>query len=283
MKQACRACKAHDARLLFDIGGNRVVRCCRCSHVYLDVVHDNSSIDALYAHYEERYFDRSSREIEQETLTNFDTYLENCRRFCLSLPAGPRLLDIGCGAGHLLERAQKHGFEVEGQDICGPLLDMAARRFGCTVHRGFLCDVELPPHSFDVIAMVDVLEHLKDPETELGLVRTLRKPGGILFILTPNDQALVRRLAKLSYTLSFHRFVFPMKSLYYIDHLSYFNRRSLSLLLKRTGFEMVHCETKNPELTRLSLPPAYRFCTKLLFLLSGHLNNMAGKLIVYAK
>ena len=88
-----------------------------------------------------------------------------------------------------------------------------------------------------MITMYDLVEHLADPVGDLCAVHRLLKPGGVLFVLTPNDEALVRRISKALFHLSLGRFDRPMRKLYYPDHLSYFTARSLTELFARTGFE----------------------------------------------
>jgi hypothetical protein len=115
------------------------------------------------------------------------------------------------------------------------------------------------------------------------IVYDLLKTGGILFILCPNEDALIRKLSKLAYFLSFHHFDEPMQRLYYQDHLSYFSRESLITFLKQFGFEIVFLETRNQELGRLQLSPIFRLGVRLFFHISRYFTNLGGKLIVYAR
>ena len=82
--------------------------------------------------------------------------------------------------------------------------------------------------------MYDLVEHLAEPCVDLRAVHRLLKPGGVLFVLTPNDDALVRTISKQLYRFTRGRFDRPMKKLYYPDHLSYFTKQSLHELLTRT-------------------------------------------------
>ena len=61
------------------------------------------------------------------------------------------------------------------------------------------------------------------------------KSGGVFFALTPNDEALLRRISRVLFAASLHSFRDPMRRLYYPDHLSYFTAESLSQLLVPPG------------------------------------------------
>ena len=98
-----------------------------------------------------------------------------------------------------------------------------------------------------------MVEHLAEPCVDLRAVHRLLKPGGVLFVLTPNDDALVRTISKQLYRFTRGRFDRPMKKLYYPDHLSYFTKQSLHELFTRTGFEVLDWHTKNQELGRLEI------------------------------
>jgi SAM-dependent methyltransferase len=70
----------------------------------------------------------------------------------------------------------------------------ARQRFGLRVHQGTLEDAHLWPHTFDVVTMWDVLEHLYQPVQTLRHVRRLLRPDGILVVRVPNLDAWDARL-----------------------------------------------------------------------------------------
>jgi 2-polyprenyl-3-methyl-5-hydroxy-6-metoxy-1,4-benzoquinol methylase len=281
-QQACRACGLIRVKRLFIIGGNRVLRCLDCGHTYLDVIHDPESIRRMYETYEtgmQFYF----QDVDDEVIQNIDRYLKRCRDYCARSGRKPRLLDIGCGAGILLERAKAQGFICEGVEICEPLAKTARERVGCGIHRAFLEDLNLPDNTFDVVTMYDLVEHLQHPVQEIRRAQRLLHPGGILFILTPNNDALIRRVAQWSYRLTLHQFQRPLRALYYSHHLSYFSSDSLQTLLHRVGFHVLRTETRNPELSRLTLSNTERRAVRALFRVSELFPSLGGKLILWAK
>ena len=283
MNHICRVCQSPNLHFLFAINSSRFVRCHTCTHVFLDSTYDDDSIKKLY----ERYGDEKGKTyfqgINADVLNSIDSYLRTCREYCRTDSSPLRLLDIGCGTGALLHRAKKLGFAIEGIEICEPLAKDAARNAGCPVHNTPLNHVALPEDSFDVVIMYDLIEHLQDPVGDMNSIYRLLKKGGILFILTPNDNALLRKISRVLYRASFHLFRKPMERLYYPDHLSYFTSNSISAFLKRFDCEIVLLETRNQELSRLELPSISRWAVRAIFHLSEYFRDLGGKLVVYAR
>jgi 2-polyprenyl-3-methyl-5-hydroxy-6-metoxy-1,4-benzoquinol methylase len=148
------------------------------------------------------------------------------------------LLDIGCGRGHLLRAARKRGWQVTGFDVDPETVEEVATEFDLEIHSGDFMDLELAPHSFDVVAMHHVLEHLKDPAAVLRRVREILRPGGLLFVALPNIDGL-------SSTIKFSLEKMGLRkkgigSYYDADHhLFYFSPQSLGRFLDGQGFKTV--------------------------------------------
>ena len=281
-RQACRACGLDDVKALFALGNNRVLRCLECGHTYLDVVHDLQSIRRMYENYEDQMQFRL-QDANEEVTGNIDAYLKRCRAYCETLERTPRLLDVGCGSGVLLDRAKALNFICEGVEICESLAISSQERLGCKIHRAFLGELDLPDNSFDIITLYDLIEHLQNPVQEIRHVYRLLHPGGILFVLTPNNDALIRRVAQWSYRLTFHQYQRALRTLYYSQHLSYFSADSLQALLHRVGFQVLHTETRNPEMSRLVLSSVERRAVRAVFGISKRFPSLGGKLILWAR
>ncbi|MGH9428528.1 MAG: class I SAM-dependent methyltransferase [Terriglobia bacterium] len=280
---SCRACGSSNTGLLFEIEQRRVRRCSDCTHVYLDVVHNAESIRNIYSAYGDggrsQYFAGIDREVE----VNLDSYLQRCKAAVGNQNSELHLLDIGCGNGALLRRAQAHGFVAAGVEISAALASLVKDQLGCEVYQQFLSELDLPESSFDVVTMYDLIEHAENPRQDLEHVLRILKPGGVFFALTPNDQALLRRISRVLFAASLRSFSDPMRRLYYPDHLSYFTAESLSRLLRSTGFELISLESVNQELSRVQLSPVEKLAVKSAFWASKPFPKLGGKLVVYAR
>jgi SAM-dependent methyltransferase len=142
-----------------------------------------------------------------------------------ALPGG-RLLDVGCGSGDFLAQMSALGWRTEGVDP-DPAAVAGARAAGLDVTEGTLAELDDAEHAgaFDAITLSHVIEHLHEPAAELRRIRRLLRPGGLLWIATPNLEGLGHR-----------RFRTAWLGLDPPRHLVLFTRPSLEDLLRRIGF-----------------------------------------------
>lgn len=115
-------------------------------------------------------------------------YARVIRRLC---PAGGRLLDFGCGTGHLLKRLTAD-FEAFGYDPA------PAARSQCRTNAPDAVVLEewesLPRASFDAIVSLHTMEHLAYPLPTLRRLAEKLVPDGIFLMVVPNPQGLGHRL-----------------------------------------------------------------------------------------
>lgn len=146
----------------------------------------------------------------------------------LPLPRiGATLLDVGCGDGSFLEAAGRAGWSARGVEIDPHAVD-ECRESGLDVTLDTIESVDLPRESLDAVTFQHVLEHLHDPRAALVRARELLRPGGLLWLATPNlDSAGHARFGAEWLGLEVPR------------HLVVFTRRALERLVVDAGFEVV--------------------------------------------
>jgi SAM-dependent methyltransferase len=155
------------------------------------------------------------------------------------LPATPggRLLDVGSGSGEFVAQMAALGWRAEGVEP-DPAAVASAREAGLPVTQGTLSDLDPAEHAdaFDAVTLSHVIEHLHDPAEDLRRIRPLLRPGGLLWIATPNLEALgLRRFGRDWVNLDPPR------------HLVLFTRASLERLLRDTGFEPLAAPPASPQ------------------------------------
>ena len=100
-------------------------------------------------------------------------------------PKGARILELGAGTGHNLFMLSRFG-EVEASELDPIARKLASERLGSEVKEAALPDLSMfPADSYDLIALLDVLEHVPDDKGSLEAIKTRLKPGGALLLTVP--------------------------------------------------------------------------------------------------
>jgi len=135
------------------------------------------------------------------------------------------LLDIGAGSGILVEQAISLGYEAVGVEPSQWLAVKAQEHQLPVVCSSFPCaDIS---GKFDVITLVDVLEHVTNPVELLSDFAGYLKPEGVGIIVTPDINSLMAKIIGKSW---WH---------FRIAHVGYFSRKTLIIALKKAGLEPI--------------------------------------------
>lgn len=129
-------------------------------------------------------------EISAITLKRFD---ENMEGFAPYRKLN-RILDVGCGNGHLLQAAIRQNWEAHGTEFTDEAVSICSSN-GIPIKKGILDVSNYPAKSFDVICFVEVIEHIQHTREELTKFHLLLRKGGLLYITTPNFKALSGKFA----------------------------------------------------------------------------------------
>lgn len=140
---------------------------------------------------------------------------------------GGQLLDVGCGNGNFLELARSAGWQVRGLDL-DPIAVAAARARGLDVLEGTMALLDGESECYDYITLSHILEHVYDPWDVLNSCHRLLKPGGVLWLETPNMNGRGRSVFG-----SFWRGLEPPR------HLQLFSRKSLRDKVAEIGFSNI--------------------------------------------
>jgi SAM-dependent methyltransferase len=100
---------------------------------------------------------------------------------------GGRMLEIGCAGGFFLDEARKHGFETVGIETNGLMASHARDRLRLNVLHARIEDVpdDAFEDRFDVVVLMDVLEHLPHPRALFGKLKSWMTPRGCVFVRGP--------------------------------------------------------------------------------------------------
>lgn len=204
------------------------VRCNDCEHFYLN---PRPAIDQLslmypanYGTFSNRFQGRANILARIKTLVN----RKRLKNVLAVLPTGGRILDVGCGNGELLIalREARPDLELFGLDWHFPSTTrQALESKGIQLIESALETAELPPVPFDLIILLQLIEHLWEPEKSLSQLIAALSDGGRLLIETPNTDGWDRKLFSEG---AWGGYYFPR-------HLNLYNFERLGSLLRKAG------------------------------------------------
>jgi 2-polyprenyl-3-methyl-5-hydroxy-6-metoxy-1,4-benzoquinol methylase len=154
-----------------------------------------------------------------------------------------KLLDIGFGEGGLLSVAEKNGWKCFGTELSPQSLKYGAER-GWQVSKDAESDSRFPQNGFDVVTLVELIEHVPNPDDFLQTAFSFLRPGGLLYLTTPNTQSINRRWLGVDWTV-----ISPP------EHITIWSPAGIKKALTRNNFtpQEIRTEGFNPVeiLTRL--------------------------------
>jgi len=135
---------------------------------------------------------------------------------------GLRILDIGCWTGELMEDLPeswiKSGVEINS------IAAKKAREKGLQVFEEKIELLQDQNESYDLILMMDVLEHLSDPLEDMKSIERLLVPGGLFVALTGNVESLASKVFKGCW----YYYNYP-------DHVTFFSKKSFNIVFQKAG------------------------------------------------
>lgn len=136
------------------------------------------------------------------------------------------LLDVGCGNGAFLKLAQKAGWSVQGIDF-DPIAVTEARNGGLDIYLGSIDQLAAQEKTYDWITCSHVLEHIHEPQKLLQSMHRLLRPGGTLWLQTPNIDSIGHKIYGLNW-----RGLEPPR------HLVLMTMQTLRKILENAGFKI---------------------------------------------
>jgi SAM-dependent methyltransferase len=177
---------------------------------------DAEGADELWGYADDYLADRDFIEAK------FDRVLAHVEKYV----APGRLLDVGAGPGFLVAAAKRRGWDASGLDFNEWAAQYARDELGLDVRVGDLAAGAFAGERFDAVTLMDVVEHVSDPDDLVGRVAEIVKPGGVVALLTPDAGSRVSRLLGRRWP-EVRR---PG------EHMVLFSVRGLSATLARHGF-----------------------------------------------
>ena len=206
----CFLCKERSERIVFREAGYEAHQC-DCGLLYTTPLPPPDAIDLTEDLHKKAYYDLPAA-----------LRVEFIKRY---RPTGD-LLEVGCGDGFFLRAAQSQGYNVAAIEPNPERAAQVRQALGVQVEEAYIETSNWPPQSFDIIYHCDMLSHFPDPVYALGKMKSLLKPGGVLYF----EVGLVGGLSPHWYR--------RMGTLRMPHHRWFYTPDALNALLKASGLQV---------------------------------------------
>ena len=215
-------------------GDGRIVKCRECGLVKQEL---QASADELRGYYEKEYQETHSlqRSEIQSPAQHFNDRIKTITRQFEEikpyLHEKMDVLEVGCGVGALLSLIKPYAKYCVGVELNTSFINFLEQELGIEGHAQDMFTIDFK-RKFDLIVMIDTLDHLPNPIEVLEYLRNLLKPGGRMWIEVPNlDEALNFFLPQPN-QLEFNTF-FWQKA-----HFFYFSKDTITKAFRRVGMKV---------------------------------------------
>jgi 2-polyprenyl-3-methyl-5-hydroxy-6-metoxy-1,4-benzoquinol methylase len=205
---------------------HHLVRCRVCGFVFSRLAPTAEDYERVYGAYNYSGEDAARTELNIQKERSIVNGLMRYRSTGL-------VLDIAAGAGRFLERFAERGFSCHATEFSEPMCQFLEDK-GIRTFRGGLFPEGAEPGSYDIVVFTEIIEHINNPIPVLHNIHRLLRPGGALYITTPNFSSLERRLLKSDWGM-----------ICWPEHITYWTSRHLHRALRETGYSKKLLRTQN--------------------------------------
>ena len=226
------ACESKDRLFYMKKDGIDIYKCPSCGIYISDItVQDPGASDSskYLAEYKNAYL--------KARLKAFREYISVIKRY----KSSGELLEIGSGMGYFLFLAKESGYKAIGIDSAQVLVEHSKTVLGLTAITADVKNLDkiFRPSNFDVVVMLDVFEHFRDPFDVAASIRGILKEGGILFVKLPDAEILGKHYPNPILEMFRKVYIRCLFPLYPRSHAYHYTAKSLGVLLKKNGLEVL--------------------------------------------
>ena len=194
-------------------------RCRNCGFIFSNPTPSKEAVLDFYSRLEDREYEEEA----QGRQKNFIPIIKHIKSLA---PEADSILDIGAASGIFLDLAASSGFFASGIEPSEQLCHLAREHYGLELYHGSI-ETYQSDRRFDVVTLLDIIEHLVAPETILATVDKVIRKNGLLIIVTPDISSLACKLLGKRW---WH---------FRTAHLNFFNQNSIRYLLGKHQYEIV--------------------------------------------
>ena len=217
---SCPICQ-YPASVLFQKNGYPIVQCCNCRFLW---VSPSPSDDVIAAHYRDSYRGATAQFYPKDRSRRWRAFWRALR--LASFVRNLDVVDLGCGGGQMLAALCRFARSGVGVDLSENSIAFARKHFP---RQEFfaegLREFARRRRRFDFVFSSELIEHLRSPDEFIDTVRTITRPGGMVYLSAPDAGH-----PKTPTDLSQWADICPP------EHLQWFNATNLAMLFDQNGF-----------------------------------------------
>ncbi|MBK8276117.1 MAG: class I SAM-dependent methyltransferase [Nitrospira sp.] len=155
----------------------------------------------------------------------------------VEVPSGARVLDYGCGHAGYLSDFHHRGVAISGAEIAAYAVE-ACRKHGYDVRKvEDFSRIPFPSGEFDIVYLMQVFEHLRDPHGFFQELSRILRNGGMLYLAMPNAASIWRKVFGCNWVSGWFA---PF-------HLFHYTRDAMKKLANQYGFDLLLAWSRTPE------------------------------------
>ena len=178
----------------------RTVICMETGLVRNDPVPDDAELARFYAEDYRIAYKGAAKPRRRQILRNFRRVASHVRNFQDVYGEVTQVLDVGAGSGEFAFLMTRLGKTIQAVEPNIPYAAYCREELGLDVRTSSLAPDLFAPDQFDLIRMNHVLEHLNNPVKYLAQIACWLKPGGVLYVETPNIETDCREKRAATYS-----------------------------------------------------------------------------------
>lgn len=229
----CEVCGRGSMLNLFAREGYYWEKCKNCGLIRINPQPTDGELEAIYQNGYHAKWGKTEDIFYSMKKKSFASLLnlisENCKK--------GKLLDVGAATGILMEVAKEKGYDPYGIEAAKDGAAEIVRKFGPEhVVTGYFGEIDFNESNFlgtfNVVTMIDLFEHLRDPNKALCIVNALLEPGGFLLLLMPDTSSWTAKILGNQW----NHFI--------LEHLFYFSKGCIAEILRKHKFKVIEQKSR---------------------------------------
>ncbi|MFV0389621.1 MAG: class I SAM-dependent methyltransferase [Pyrinomonadaceae bacterium] len=223
----CPACQNQKSNSFGTKNGYALEKCSVCKTLFAELSIENQNTSAEVQDLYDHYYDFANYKLPKAAEISLQKIVDSFSDFRQT----GNFIDIGFGEGGMLSVAEKNGWKCFGTELSPQSLEYGNAK-GWTVSTDAFSDERFPKEKFDVVTMVELIEHVANPDFFFETAFKLLRPNGLLFLTTPNAQSINLRFLGTEWSV-----ISPP------EHITLWSANGLKQALERNKFATLTIRT----------------------------------------